>query len=43
LGRLELAKDWLRKACELGDPKQIKLAALDDPDLAPVRESIGGI
>lgn len=33
LGRLEQAKMWLEKAFELGDAKQMKLAALDDPGL----------
>ncbi len=36
LGRLEQAKIWLEKAFELGDAKQMKLAALDDPGLGPL-------
>jgi tetratricopeptide (TPR) repeat protein len=41
LGRLEQAKNWLDKAFELGDPKKIKLMALDDPDLEPLWREIG--
>jgi predicted Zn-dependent protease len=41
LGRLEQAKNWLRKAFEVGDSKQIKLMALDDRDLEPLWKEIG--
>ena len=41
LGRLEQAKQWLEKAFALGDAKQMKLAALDDPDLEPLWKEIG--
>ena len=41
LGRLEPAKCWLEKACKLGDPKKIKLTALEDPDLQPLWREIG--
>ena len=41
LGRLKHAKDWLEKACKLGDPKKIKLMALEDPDLQPLWREIG--
>jgi len=41
LGRLERAKNWLEKACELGDPKKIKGIALEDPDLKPLWREIG--
>jgi hypothetical protein len=34
---------WLEKAFELGDPKQLKLMALDDPDLEPFWTEIGEI
>jgi len=43
LGRLEQAKDWLEKAFAIGDPKQIKLMALEDPDLEPLWKEIGKI
>jgi tetratricopeptide (TPR) repeat protein len=43
LGRLEQAKSWLEKAFEVGDPKEIKLMALDDPDLEPMWKEIGKI
>jgi predicted Zn-dependent protease len=41
LGRLEQAKSWLEKAFVLGDPKKIKLLALEDPDLEPLWREIG--
>ena len=36
LGRLNEAGEWLQNAYEAGDAKEIKLQALDDPDLAPL-------
>ncbi|EEF63369.1 hypothetical protein [Pedosphaera parvula] len=33
LGRLEEARSWLGKAFALGDPKELKLKALNDADL----------
>ena len=41
LGRLEQAKGWLEKAFKLGDPKKIKLMALEDRDLEPLWREIG--
>ncbi len=41
LGRLEQARDWLQKAFALGGAKEMKLAALDDPDLEPLWKDIG--
>jgi hypothetical protein len=41
LGWFEQAKQWLAKAFKLGDPKKIKLMALDDPDLEPLWREIG--
>ncbi len=41
LGRLEHAKKWLEEAFRLGDPKKLKLMALDDPDLEPLWKNIG--
>ena len=38
LGNLDRAKRWLEKAFELGDARNMKLAALDDPDLEPAVE-----
>jgi hypothetical protein len=40
---LEQAKNWQAKGCELGDPKQIKSMALEDPDLQPLWKKIGEI
>jgi hypothetical protein len=34
LGKLVEARDWLAQALRLGNEKEIKLRALDDPDLA---------
>ncbi len=36
LGRLKEAKEWLAKAFKLGDATQMKLEALEDPDLEPL-------
>jgi tetratricopeptide (TPR) repeat protein len=36
LGKLEDAGRWLRSAYEIGDRKELELAALGDPDLAPL-------
>jgi tetratricopeptide (TPR) repeat protein len=41
LGNLAQAKHWLGKAFALGDPKELKLAALNDPDLEPLWKDIG--
>jgi tetratricopeptide (TPR) repeat protein len=40
LGRLDEATGWLRKAFALGDARMMKLTALDDPDLKPLRVEI---
>jgi Flp pilus assembly protein TadD len=40
LGHRALAKGWLEKAFALGDAKEMKEAAMADPDLAPLREDI---
>ncbi len=40
LGRLDQAKRWLKRAFELGDPQQMKLAALADSDLEPLRKEL---
>jgi tetratricopeptide (TPR) repeat protein len=40
MGRLEQARAWLRKACEVGLAPRIWQMALEDPDLAPLREEI---
>ena len=37
------ARDWLAQAFRLGDAKEIKLQALEDPDLAPLWESQGAV
>jgi tetratricopeptide (TPR) repeat protein len=36
LGRLDEAREWFDRALKVGEEKEIKLAALDDPDLAPL-------
>ena len=36
LGRLSDGQGLLEKAFQLGDPKKLKLMALDDPDLEPL-------
>jgi predicted Zn-dependent protease len=36
LGDLVAARDWLAQAFRLGNAKEIKLQAIDDPDLAPL-------
>jgi len=43
LGNRKEARTWLELAFELGDPKQVKLMALDDPDLEPIWTEIGEI
>ncbi len=43
LGRLIDAKEWLRKAFDLGNPAQFKLMALGDRDLEPLWKQIGGL
>jgi len=41
--RLREASKWLERAFEIGDAKQIKLKALDDPDLKPLWAEFGEI
>lgn len=41
LGRLEEAREWLRKAMDQGDEREITLRALADPDLEPLWANIG--
>jgi tetratricopeptide (TPR) repeat protein len=36
IGNLPEAWNWLEKAFDIGDPKQLKLMALDDKDLEPL-------
>ena len=43
LRRLREARKWLERAFEIGDAKQIKLKALEDPDLEPLWVEIGEI
>jgi tetratricopeptide (TPR) repeat protein len=43
LGNYTEAWKWLEAASDLGDPKQVKLMALDDPDLEPMWTEIGEI
>jgi len=43
LGGHEEAWKWLEIAFDLGDAKQVKLMALQDPDLEPLRTEIGEI
>jgi predicted Zn-dependent protease len=41
LGRVEQAKNWLESAFKLGNPQEMKLMALDDPDLEPLWQQMG--
>jgi predicted Zn-dependent protease len=41
LGNLKAARSWLQKAIKLAGNNQIKLMALDDPDLEPLWKEIG--
>ena len=41
LGNLKEARQSLEKAFALGDSKQLKLMALDDPNLEPLWKEIG--
>ncbi len=41
LGKLKDAREWLEKAVEVGDPRKIKLMALEDSDLEPMWPEIG--
>ena len=43
LRRLRELKKWLERAFEVGEANQIKLKALDDPDLEPLWAEIGDI
>lgn len=36
LGELAAARDWLRRAMKLRSPAQLKVQALEDPDLKPL-------
>ena len=42
LGRLEECKEWFGKAMAV-DEKTVRQAAVDDPDLAPLWDSVGGM
>ena len=41
LGRLEECKEWFAKAMAV-DEKMVRQAAVDDPDLAPLWDNMGG-
>jgi len=41
LGNLKEARDWLKKAIDMADTKEVKLMALNDPDLEPLRQESG--
>lgn len=41
LGSLKEARDWLKKAIELAGTNEVKLMALNDPDLEPLWKEIG--
>lgn len=43
LGNLKSAMKWLKKAIELAGEKDIRMMALEDPDLEPLRREIAGI
>jgi predicted Zn-dependent protease len=42
-GNLPAALAWLAKAFALGNAKQFKLMAMEDPDLLPLRDEIAGL
>ncbi len=42
LGRLDQARRWLKRAFQLGEPQQMKRAALEDPDLKPLWQELKG-
>ena len=41
LGLLDECQDWFKKALAI-DEQTVKRAAMDDPDLKPLRDSMGG-
>ena len=41
LGNLKEARDWLQKAIDLAGTNEVKLMALNDPDLEPLWREIG--
>ena len=41
LGKLWESQQWLKQAFKIGDSKELKLLALDDPDLKPLWDKIG--
>jgi tetratricopeptide (TPR) repeat protein len=43
LGRNDEAFDWLRQAIDIAGKKEIRIMALDDPDLEPMWAHIGEI
>ena len=43
LGMLDVAQIWLEEAFALDKKKELKLMALDDPDLKPLWKNIGGL
>jgi hypothetical protein len=43
MGKIADAWDWLEMAFKVGDEKQLKLKALDDPDLEQLWAEIGEI
>jgi hypothetical protein len=42
-GNLKEARDWLKKAIDLANTKEVKLMALEDPDLELFWKEIGKI
>ncbi|MCL5098403.1 MAG: tetratricopeptide repeat protein [Candidatus Omnitrophica bacterium] len=43
MGHLEDARQWLKRAMEVGGTDKIKRMALSDPDLSPLWEEIGNL
>jgi hypothetical protein len=41
LGNLNEALDWLKKAIDMANTKEVKQMALSDPDLEPLWKDIG--
>ena len=42
LGKTWEAEQWLKRAIDIGDAKEMKEMAMEDPDLRPLREKIKG-
>jgi predicted Zn-dependent protease len=41
MGRIEEATTWLRRAMKNGDAQEVKMTAMEEPDLEPIFEQVG--